>query len=530
MRKIVDTYSNKLEPITGGRCQRWWESNMDNLNSEKNKKHRSEDAAVLDIHKFLNEFNLKGVEFGNWLQQGERYDHLIAAGYALHELSKLVGKNIGFDYNVGIAFGARGARGAAAHFEPLANMINLTKMKGHGVLAHEFAHALDCNIGSYLDQNKKYAYLSGGHSMAKKLKDNVGKELRAYVNQIVDFICTTNSYKKLHALTPNDTYWRNRTELFARFFEQYVAYKTKSTNKYLCRSFDWYVSSKLYYRKYIRVPEAHLQEDEFMQILPVADKLVKRIKDYCSEDGLPLKVTPYPEAIVYKPKGEAKPTAQKQTQDTKATKTKTSIITAIRDPKTGRAKMVITGAKKESVKKVKINLYDYVTKDKETIKLRPCFSGVYHDPKGYAVASDTHILIADKELFNKSLSGKVINKKGEDITNASAGNYPNWFNILPKLKDCTRIKIDIEDLIHFIENYKAKNKEFTSVDLGFKGEYSYEINRLLLFCKAAKRYTGKMYLEKMSGRLYMVADNSEGYIMLSVVNVKGNIKYGNKKY
>lgn len=330
MRKIVDTYSNKLEPITGGRCQRWWESNMDNLNSEKNKKHRSEDAAVLDIHKFLNEFNLKGVEFGNWLQQGERYDHLIAAGYALHELSKLVGKNIGFDYNVGIAFGARGARGAAAHFEPLANMINLTKMKGHGVLAHEFAHALDCNIGSYLDQNKKYAYLSGGHSMAKKLKDNVGKELRAYVNQIVDFICTTNSYKKLHALTPNDTYWRNRTELFARFFEQYVAYKTKSTNKYLCRSFDWYVSSKLYYRKYIRVPEAHLQEDEFMQILPVADKLVARIKDYCSEDGLPLKAMPYPEPIVYKPKGQAKEETKaastKQTQDTKATKKEAVVL------------------------------------------------------------------------------------------------------------------------------------------------------------------------------------------------------------
>lgn len=523
MKKIVDTYSNSIKPITGGRCQRWWESNMNNLNSAKNKKHREEDAE-LDIHKFLNEFNLKGVEFGNWLQQGERYDHLLAAGYALYELSKLVGKNIGFDYNVGIAFGARGMRGAAAHFEPLANMINLTKMKGHGTLAHEYGHVLDYNIGAYLDQNKLYSYLSGGRSVSNQLPGNTGKELRAMVNQIVDYVKTTDSYKKLFKGTPGSPYWHRRTEVFARFFEQYVAYKTKSSNSYLCRRFDWYTTSMS--------KIAYLQEDEFMQILPVADKLVARIKDYCSEDGLPLKAMPYPEAIIYKPKGagEAKPAAQKPTQDTKATNTKTSIITAIRDPKTGRAKMVITGAKKESVKKkVKINLYDYVTKDKETIKLRPCFSGVYYDPKGYAVASDTHILIADKELFNKSLSGKVINKKGEDITNASAGNYPNWFNILPKLKDCTRIKIDIEDLIHFIENYKAKNKEFTSVDLGFKGEYSYEINRLLLFCKAAKRYTGKMYLEKMSGRLYMVADNSEGYIMLSVVNTKGNIKYGNKK-
>lgn len=521
MKKIVDTYAFGVKESQGGRCQRWWEENP--FGNKKRKIQRKSEVQDLDIKKFLNEFNLKGVEFGNWLQQGERYDHLLAAGYALHELSKIVGKNIGFDYNVGIAFGARGMRGAVAHWESVERMINLTKQKGAGSLAHEYAHALDCILGSHSDRHSKYSYLSGGRSVANILKDNVAGDLRAYVNQIVDYIKTTESYKKLFARTSKSPYYHRRTEVFARFFEQYVAYKTNSVNRYLCCSWSLYS-----YPGNIE----YLSEDEFLQILPVADKFARRVKDITSEDGLPAQKTPYPEPIIYKPKGagEAKPAAQKPTQDTKATKTKTSIITAIRDPKTGRAKMVITGAKKESVKKkVKINLYDYVTKDKETIKLRPCFSGVYYDPKGYAVASDAHILIADKELFNKSLSGKVINKKGEEITNASAGNYPNWFNILPKLKDCTRIKIDIEDLIHFIENYKAKNKEFTSVDLGFKGEYSYEINRLLLFCKAAKRYTGKMYLEEMSGRLYMVADNSEGYIMLSVVNTKGNIKYGNKK-
>lgn len=321
MKKIVDTYSNSIKPITGGRCQRWWESNMNNLNSAKNKKHREEDAE-LDIHKFLNEFNLKGVEFGNWLQQGERYDHLLAAGYALYELSKLVGKNIGFDYNVGIAFGARGMRGAAAHFEPLANMINLTKMKGHGTLAHEYGHVLDYNIGAYLDQNKLYSYLSGGRSVSNQLPGNTGKELRAMVNQIVDYVKTTDSYKKLFKGTPGSPYWHRRTEVFARFFEQYVAYKTKSSNSYLCRRFDWYTTSMS--------KIAYLQEDEFMQILPIADKLVARIKDYCSEDGLPLKAKPYPEPIIYQPKGQAKEepktVATKQPQDTKSTKKEAVVL------------------------------------------------------------------------------------------------------------------------------------------------------------------------------------------------------------
>lgn len=320
MRKIIDTYAYGVEKPQGNRCQRWWEENP--FGNKKRKIQRTSEVQDLDIKKFLNEFNLKGVEFGNWLQQGERYDHLLAAGYALHELSKIVGKNIGFDYNVGIAFGARGMRGAAAHFEPLANMINLTKMKGHGTLAHEYGHVLDYNIGAYLDQNKLYSYLSGGHSVSNQLPGNTGKELRAMVNQIVDYVKTTDSYKKLFKGTPGSPYWHRRTEVFARFFEQYVAYKTKSSNSYLCRRFDWYTTSMS--------KIAYLQEDEFMQILPVADKLVARIKNYCSEDGLPLKAKPYPEPIIYKPKGQAKEETKaastKQPQDTKATKKEAVVL------------------------------------------------------------------------------------------------------------------------------------------------------------------------------------------------------------
>lgn len=49
--------------------------------------------------------------------------------------------------SLAIAFGARGSGRALAHFEPSRNVINLTKMKGAGSLAHEWGHAFDFNVG-----------------------------------------------------------------------------------------------------------------------------------------------------------------------------------------------------------------------------------------------------------------------------------------------------------------------------------------------------------------------------------------------
>ena len=50
--------------------------------------------------------------------------------------------------SLAIAFGARGKGGALAHFEPGRNVINLTKIKGAGSLAHEWGHALDYFLGT----------------------------------------------------------------------------------------------------------------------------------------------------------------------------------------------------------------------------------------------------------------------------------------------------------------------------------------------------------------------------------------------
>ena len=76
-----------------------------------------------------------------------------------------------------------------------------------------------------------------------KTKDGTGKEVPLY-----------------------NAYWFRRTELFARFFEQYICYlyKQKSiTNRLLTKSWVWYTKDIVY-----------VAEPDFLKIKPIADKLI----------------------------------------------------------------------------------------------------------------------------------------------------------------------------------------------------------------------------------------------------------------
>lgn len=102
---------------------------------------------------FIRDFGFKGGEFGNWLSEKDRQASLNAAYDAFHDLAKALNisdKDISFNGELSIAFGSRGRGGkgsALAHYEPFYKVINLTKMKGAGSLAHEWIHALDDAIG-----------------------------------------------------------------------------------------------------------------------------------------------------------------------------------------------------------------------------------------------------------------------------------------------------------------------------------------------------------------------------------------------
>lgn len=102
------------------------------------------DASPRDL---MQEFGFKGVNYGNWVTDAERQSFTNRAYDALADLSEIMGiprKAVALNGLLGIAFGAQGkGGGAAAHFIAGVNEINLTKTKGAGSLAHEWAHALD---------------------------------------------------------------------------------------------------------------------------------------------------------------------------------------------------------------------------------------------------------------------------------------------------------------------------------------------------------------------------------------------------
>lgn len=99
---------------------------------------------------FIDTFKIKGGEFGNWLNEKDRQANMNFAYESFKDLAKALNmedKDISLDGRLNIAFGARGSGNALAHYEPLREVINLTKMKGAGSLAHEYFHAIDDIVG-----------------------------------------------------------------------------------------------------------------------------------------------------------------------------------------------------------------------------------------------------------------------------------------------------------------------------------------------------------------------------------------------
>ena len=123
------------------------------LRSETNRERAGKDhrkGRDVTAEEFEKQFGFRGGEFGSWMKQGtgaqERQFMLNSSYDALMDLSDLLGippKAISLEGSLGIAFGSRGSGWASAHFEPSNLVINLTKTRGAGALAHEWFHALD---------------------------------------------------------------------------------------------------------------------------------------------------------------------------------------------------------------------------------------------------------------------------------------------------------------------------------------------------------------------------------------------------
>lgn len=137
--------------------------NLDELKRENLPKRIDRDVTADD---FVRDLGFRGIEFGNWSAQDERQRILNMAYDGLTDLAEIMGvppKAMSLNGTLGMAFGARGGGRFAAHYEPGKLVINMTKIRGGGSMAHEWAHAMDHYFGE-LDKDDAYTTQARGAS------------------------------------------------------------------------------------------------------------------------------------------------------------------------------------------------------------------------------------------------------------------------------------------------------------------------------------------------------------------------------
>jgi len=212
---ITDHYDKLIEAYDKIRFVPEERNNWNRLRLGKD--HRN--GLDVSSEKFSQSFPFRGVEFGNWLNQVDRAASLNDGYDALMDLALALGIEptaLCLDAQLALAFGSRGKGGANAHYEPLKQVINLTKMKGAGSLAHEWFHAIDnyacIRIGSKLcfasdicnTQNENDLFLAF-------------RNLRSKINSL-PFKTRSEECDKFRS----KPYWGTMLEMCARAFEKYI--------------------------------------------------------------------------------------------------------------------------------------------------------------------------------------------------------------------------------------------------------------------------------------------------------------------
>ncbi|WMX17095.1 MULTISPECIES: LPD1 domain-containing protein [unclassified Aureispira] len=295
--KIVDT----LTPEDGSNLERWWKfQGFEAIYKEFRKGAVNDDLKrIKDIREVSKVFHLKGYQFGNWVTHEDRFNYLAALTVCLYDLNRVLqfkGNNIGLDKHLGIAFGARGKRGALAHYEPGTNIINLTRYKeahrfkdpydkakrfvisgGVGSFAHEYGHFLDYFFGSRVETHRAFSLTNGDSTDFKRITYDAKKyPMRHLVESILEKAYWAPN-KKEHSVYANrikgaskgllQKYFLQRNEIFARLFEQYISHKLKSLkiqNVFLTKT------------KYNKAQ--YMTPTEMKAVIPLFDKLLVQMR------------------------------------------------------------------------------------------------------------------------------------------------------------------------------------------------------------------------------------------------------------
>lgn len=188
---------------------------------------------------FADTFGFRGVEFGNYVEQGKRQKDLNEAYDALMDLADVLGvppKALALNGELGIAFGARGKggqRAAKAHYERGHIAINMTKESGAGSLAHEWWHAVDNYFARMVGKPDSMA-TDGSMIRGPQMR----KEVRQAFTDVMTAIKQTNVVSRSSKLDERRSkpYWSTTSEASARSFEAFIISELESkgfNNDYL---------------------------------------------------------------------------------------------------------------------------------------------------------------------------------------------------------------------------------------------------------------------------------------------------------
>ena len=203
----------------------------------------------------------RGLQFGNSMPDKERVHHAIETANAIADLADVIGvpvEQISLDGVLGLAQGARGRMGAAAHYEPASKVINLTRANGSGSFAHEWGHAMDHFIGG-----SDLMRTGRGKLAATYLSDNTASETRTgkmvdgkWTSSKIDntsnplWVAMDNVRKTWQSSGFNERLNKNIQELESQGLiggkgNQHGASYWGSNREKLARTFERYVQHKL---------------------------------------------------------------------------------------------------------------------------------------------------------------------------------------------------------------------------------------------------------------------------------------------
>ncbi|MCA0388489.1 MAG: hypothetical protein LCH52_08340 [Bacteroidetes bacterium] len=175
-----------------------------------------------------NEFGYNAVVFGNYMDNESAREHVKFFVGAMKDLEDVLGINLpelNRKGRLNIAFGAFGGGGTHSNYKPLKTLINVTKSRGDGSVAHEWGNFLNHFLaGARTDVTDKTAFAT--ESIAKL--EAIRKPLKAIINEISN---PENKWYKNSSVLKSGLFKKTH-EMFARAFESFVQDELKKKEMY----------------------------------------------------------------------------------------------------------------------------------------------------------------------------------------------------------------------------------------------------------------------------------------------------------